>query len=241
MIMCHDRNRSRQRFFTLIELLVVIAIIAILAAMLLPALAKARARARNISCASNLKQVALGGVMYANDNSDILARAVQIINGSDWQKPYWGDLLISYVGDDKAFQCPGGLLKMKKRSDGTFIRYNDSDRGTAMVGYSYGINQWRSSGSIYGPGGYSMSEISMPSGVAYIMDAAGPSPSEINAGAWNLGEIRGQLFASSQNPMHNSDLAVNCAFVDGHVENVKYQNFYADSPDQCAFHYKRTK
>lgn len=240
MIMCHDRNRSRQRFFTLIELLVVIAIIAILAAMLLPALAKARARARNISCASNLKQVALGGVMYANDNSDILARAVQIINGSDWQKPYWGDLLINYIGDEKAFQCPGGLLKMKKRADGTFIRWNDSDRGTAMVGYSYGINQWRDTG-VKGPGGYSMSEISMPSGVAYIMDAAGASPSEINAGPWTMDNLKGQLFASSQNAMHASDLAVNCAFVDGHVENVKYQKFYTTAADQCPFHYGRTK
>jgi len=235
------RNRICRRHFTLIELLVVIAIIAILAAMLLPALAKARTRALTISCASNLKQVALGGVMYANDNNDILVRAVQIINGNDWQKPYWGDLLISYVGDDKAFQCPGGLLKMKKRSDGTFIRWNDSDRGSAIVGYSYGVNQWRSGGGIYGPGGYSMSQISMPSGVAYIMDAAGASPSEINAGAWTLADISGQLFASSQNAMHSNDMAVNCSFVDGHVENVKYQKFYAASPDQSSFHYNRSK
>jgi len=67
-----NKNGFRTKGFTLIELLVVIAIIAILAAMLLPALSRAKERARRITDVSNLHQMSMGAVMYAGDNRDYL-------------------------------------------------------------------------------------------------------------------------------------------------------------------------
>jgi len=66
------RSRGRAGGFTLIELLVVIAIIAILAAMLLPALARAKQKATSAACLSNEKQLASAWVMYCDDNKDML-------------------------------------------------------------------------------------------------------------------------------------------------------------------------
>ena len=91
-------NKKNNRGFTLIELLVVIAIIAILAAMLLPALARAKEKANRISCLSNLKQWAFSQTMYVDDNNQVFP-ATKIPNGTpgtpgdyNEDQPRWLDL-----------------------------------------------------------------------------------------------------------------------------------------------------
>ena len=159
------RSQTVRQGFTLIELLVVIAIIAILAAMLLPALSKAKERALRVNCASNLRQIGIGLFSYASDESDKLPpNRVNATSGSVWY-PYevgrksgtsWssgphnlGSLWITKnIPDGKVFYCPSS-----RRFPGNF-RYdtyaqNDNwpfgqptsdpayNNGIIRAGYSY--------------------------------------------------------------------------------------------------------
>jgi len=98
-------KRTAKSAFTLIELLVVIAIIAILAAILFPVFAQAKAAAKAVACLSNTKQIALGGLMYANDYDDLLLPAYTL-TPSSWESPaaglaqplsFWSDLVQPYI------------------------------------------------------------------------------------------------------------------------------------------------
>ncbi|MCW3062132.1 MAG: prepilin-type N-terminal cleavage/methylation domain [Capsulimonas sp.] len=101
------KKNSLQAGFTLIELLVVIAIIAILAAILFPVFAQAREKARQISCASNMKQLGLAILQYVQDSDERYPSGA--VDGQQWANNsvgHWQQMIVPYVKANGVFGCP---------------------------------------------------------------------------------------------------------------------------------------
>jgi len=245
------RVKQRKNAFTLIELLVVIAIIAILAAILFPVFAQAREKARSISCVSNLKQLSLGIVMYAQDYDETYPAIWQwspigIYSHSPYiYPPGWTNAQSNtscqtcpYVKNSQVYACP----------DRPAMLYGDTYGGYALA-YPTMYNGV-APGTAYFGLGHSMADYTSPASTVAVMDASNwPGTAACNsstyAGIYSMCDNRvGYTYPYVYTPLTNQYSAplpihskkVNTGYLDGHVKPIAVeQQMQPQRPSQSVY------
>ena len=200
----------RRTGFTLIELLVVIAIIAILAAILFPVFARAREKARQTSCLSNVKELGLGLLMYIQDYDELFPGRYVSLVYPDYVAPYkaWYLVIDPYIKNTQIWRCP-------------------SDP-TRTLGYGY--NTMATNGYPMGTGG-PLAKIRYPSEMGMLFDTI-RAPTAYNSGSYDWPTWSGYYPG-----LHNG--GINVVHVDGHAKwhrteavwnNQSAVPFYTDRP-----------
>ncbi len=199
----------RRHGFTLIELLVVIAIIAILAAILFPVFAKAREKARQSSCSSNIKQIALGILSYAQDYDEKfpLALAGALAPGGFYLFP---ELIDPYIKNAQIWQCPSkkDALVLATTIGKPNVGYC-CDLGTAMPSGVYRLFGIPAAGTY----SCSLGQVDQPAQTAMMCDVAGSIDASFN-------------ITINEDARHND--GANYSFADGHVKWNRIDNVAMD-------------
>jgi prepilin-type N-terminal cleavage/methylation domain-containing protein/prepilin-type processing-associated H-X9-DG protein len=224
--------------FTLIELLVVIAIIAILAAILFPVFAKAREKARQITCASNLKQLGIAMLSYSQDYDEGLVQGWYGPSGFNASDPVagtykWMDAIYPYVKSTGVFHCPDD--SGQGGSTGLYIPYQQLTAPSFANYGSYGINSmyWGGGGGInlMGPGNgtNTLSSLNSPASTVWVGDgngsytidcqSNGPIPVQTVNGYTEIGTVNVSNLSNGAFVLrHGGPDIGNALFTDGHVK-----------------------
>jgi prepilin-type N-terminal cleavage/methylation domain-containing protein/prepilin-type processing-associated H-X9-DG protein len=203
--------------FTLIELLVVIAIIAILAAILFPVFARAREKARQASCQSNLKQLTLSAIMYAADYNSVWVRSHTVPGNLAWAT--WTMALNPYIKNVELFRCPSA-------DTGTYgcscehCGLVQGDLGRLFLACDYMYNRVRNptTSAIEGPWGTKETRFEHPAQLAAFADGR---RSHLHFYDWARTRhgYDGRGCDPSLAGRHNDQ--VNVGYCDGHVKTYK--------------------